>query len=150
MTFSEVALEYARGVVAGDIPACGYVRQACQRQIDDLEKPPAGYRFDEAKADTICRFVELCPHIKGPAASRGETLRLEPWQAFILTTVFGWVDDDGNRRFRRVYIEVPRGNGKSALSSTIGLFMLAFDGEENAAPLQEIRNRRNGTGNCPA
>ena len=132
MTFSQVALDYAHGVVAGDIPACRYVVQACERQLRDLESPPAGYHFDEAKAETICRFVELTPHIKGPAASRGETMKLEPWQVFILTTVFGWVDKDGNRRFRRVYIEVPRGNGKSSLSSPIGLFMLAFDGEAGA------------------
>lgn len=132
MTFSQIALDYARGVVAGIIPACVHVVQACDRQIKDLDHPPRGYRFVGEKAETICRFVELCPHIKGPAASRGDTIKLEPWQVFILTTVFGWVDHEGNRRFRRVYIEVPRGNGKSALSSTVGLFMLAFDGEAGA------------------
>src|SRR5690606_10416820 len=45
---------------------------------------------------------------------------------------FGWADIEGNRRFRRVYIEVPRGNGKSALSSTIGLYMLTLDGAAGA------------------
>lgn len=132
MTYVENARRYAEGVVAGVTPACAYVRQACQRQLNDLAAPPAGYRFDEARASEICRFTELCPHIKGPLASRGETLKLEGWQVFILTTVFGWVDEDGNRRFRHVYIEVPRGNGKSALSSTVGLFMLALDGEAGA------------------
>jgi len=57
---------------------------------------------------------------------------LEPWQCFILTTVFGWVDDNGNRRFRSVYIEVPRKNGKSALTAGVGLYMLAADGEMGA------------------
>lgn len=132
MTYVENARRYAEGVVAGVTPACAYVRQACQRQLNDLAAPPAGYRFDEVRASEICRFTELCPHIKGPLASRGETLKLEGWQVFILTTVFGWVDEDGNRRFRHVYIEVPRGNGKSALSSTVGLFMLALDGEAGA------------------
>ena len=132
MTYVEKAWAYAEGVVAGVIPACLYVRQACQRQLADLENPPTGYRFDAARASEICRFTELCKHIKGPLASRGETLKLEGWQVFILTTVFGWVDESGNRRFRHVYIEVPRGNGKSALSSTVGLFMLALDGEAGA------------------
>lgn len=132
MNFADVAHEYARGVVAGLIPACRYVVQACQRQLDDLASPPVGYRFDPARAEKICRFVELCPHIKGEKASRGELIKLEPWQVFILSTAFGWVDADGNRRFRRVYIEVPRGNGKSALSAPIGLYMLAFDGEAGA------------------
>ena len=132
MNYVERAWAYAEGVVAGVIPACLYVRQACQRQLDDLAEPPTGYRFDPDRASEICRFTELCKHIKGPLASRGETLKLEGWQVFILTTVFGWVDENGNRRFRHVYIEVPRGNGKSALSSTVGLFMLALDGEAGA------------------
>lgn len=132
MSFVERARRYAEGVVAGVIPACRFTVQACQRQIDDLASPPAGYEFDEEKAARICAFVELCPHIKGVLASRGELLKLEDWQVFILTTTFGWVDEKGNRRFRRVYVEVPRGNGKSALSSTIGLYMLALDGEAGA------------------
>jgi len=126
------AARYAKAVVAGTIPACKYVRQACQRQLDDLASPPSGYVFDEEKASRVCQFIELTPHIKGPLASRGENIRLEDWQVFALTTVFGWVDEDGNRRFRRVYIEVPRGNGKSALSSPVGLYALALDGEAGA------------------
>ena len=132
MTFADSAHAYAEAVVAGEIPACKFVKQACQRQLDDLASPPSGYFFDAEKAARVCKFVELTPHIKGPLASRGENIRLEPWQIFILCTVFGWVDADGNRRFRRVYIEVPRGNGKSALSSPIGLFCLALDGEAGA------------------
>jgi len=128
----ETARRYAEQVVAGEIPACRYVVQACQRQVNDLASPPEGYRFDEAKAERVCKFVELCPHVKGELARRGETIKLEPWQAFILTTTFGWVDIKGNRRFRSVYIEVPRGNGKSALSSPLGLYMLAADGEEGS------------------
>jgi len=118
--------------VDGSIPACKYTTQACQRQLEDLASPPSGYQFNEEKAERVCQFVELCPHVKGPLASRGETIRLEDWQAFILTTAFGWVDDSGNRRFRRVYAEVPRGNGKSALSSPLGLYALALDGEEGS------------------
>lgn len=132
MTYTEIATRYAEGVVSGIIPACKFVRQACQRQLDDLTNPPTGFHFSEEHANRICQFVELCPHIKGPLAREGKSLKLEPWQIFILVTVFGWVDGRGSRRFRRVYIEVPRGNGKSALSSTIGLYMLALDGEQGA------------------
>ena len=132
MTFAERAERYAQDVVSGKIPACKFVRQACQRQLDDLASPPSGYFFDAEKAARVCQFIELTPHIKGPLASRGENIKLEPWQIFALTTVFGWVDKEGHRRFRRVYIEVPRGNGKSALSSPVGLYMLALDGEAGA------------------
>lgn len=132
MSHAEIAHEYARAVVSGQIPACKLVVQACQRQLDDLESPPHGYHFDEARAGRVCKFVELCPHIKGALARQEKLLTLEPWQVFILSTVFGWVDDNGNRRFRRAYTEVPRGNGKSSLSSPLGLYALALDSEAGA------------------
>jgi phage terminase large subunit-like protein len=132
VSYVDRARSYCEGVLSGEIPACKYVAQACQRQVDDLAQSPSGYEFDEEKAARICAFVESFHHIKGPHASRGEKIRLEDWQIFILTTVFGWVDESGNRRFRRAYTEVPRGNGKSALSSPIGLYMLGFDGEAGA------------------
>jgi phage terminase large subunit-like protein len=131
--YVEKANEYIEGVLSGAIPACKWVRLACQRQRDDLARladDPIFY-FDVAKASHACRFIERLPHIKGPAALRRELLRLEPWQCFILTTVFGWRRrDTGGRRFRRVYVEVPRGNGKSILSSCIALYGLCADGEE--------------------
>jgi phage terminase large subunit-like protein len=132
LTFVERAARYAEAVISGEIPACRYVKQACQRQLDDLANPPTGYTFDEDKATRVCKFVELCPHIKGELAKNGELIKLADWQIFILTTVFGWVNGKGHRRFRRVYTEVPRGNGKSTFTSPIGLFMLALDEEQGA------------------
>lgn len=141
--YAAVALRYAQSVVAGDVPACQWVRQACQRQINDLQRfkgRNAPYRFNPVltdstgrkyrPADNLCAFIELLPHIKGPLA--GMPIVLEPWQVFVLTTAFGWVKKDGKRRFRRVYIEVPRGNAKSTLSSAVGLYMLTADGEGGA------------------
>ncbi len=131
--FCAIAQRYAKDVVAGKIPAGRFVKAACKRQIEDIKRWKAkgsAYRFDTARANKVCRFIELLPHIKGPKA--GEPIILEPWQVFILTTVFGWVKADGTRRFRRVYIEVPRGNGKSALSSGVGLYMLCADNEGGA------------------
>lgn len=132
MNYCARALAYAKAVISGDIPACRYVKQACQRQLDDLAKPPTGFHFDEEKATRVCRFVELCPHIKGELAKANELIKLADWQIFILTTVFGWVNEKGHRRFRRVYTEIPRGNGKSTFTSPIGLYMLAIDGEQGA------------------
>ncbi|WP_232440560.1 terminase large subunit [Burkholderia ubonensis] len=141
--YASIARRYAESVTAGEVPACRWVVKACQRQLDDLvrfrgRKSP--YRFNPAltdrsgrqyrPADNLCAFIERLPHVKGPLA--GEPITLEPWQVFILTTVFGWVQADGRRRFRRSYIEVPRGNAKSTLSSAVGLYMLAADSEGGA------------------
>ena len=131
--FCAIALEYAQKVVAKKIPASKFVIAACKRQLADLKRwksLAAPYRFDPQKASLICKFIQLLPHIKGPKAE--QRISLEPWQVFLLTTIFGWVKEDGSRRFRRVYIEVPRGNGKSALTSGVALYMLCADGEGGA------------------
>ena len=141
--YASVARQYARAVVAGKMPTCKWVLAACQRQLDDLTRfkgKDSPYRFNPKltdklgrsfyPADNLCAFIERLPHVKGPLA--GEMIKLEPWQVFILTTVFGWVKADGKRRFRRSYIEVPRGNAKSTLSSALALYMLAADREGGA------------------
>lgn len=132
----KTALGYARDVVKGTTPACGWVRKACQRQLSDLErweKAGAPYYFDQEAAELVCRFVELMPHVKGEWARKRLTLKLQPWQCFILTTIFGWKKrKDDTRRFREAFILVPRKNGKSALVAPLGLYMLTRDGEEGA------------------
>jgi phage terminase large subunit-like protein len=131
--YCAIALRYANQVVNGKIPAGRFVKAACARQLNDLKRwksTKAPFRFDPVRASNVCRFIELLPHIKGHKA--GAPIVLEPWQVFFLTTVFGWIKPDGLRRFRRSYVEVPRGNGKSALSSGVGLYMLAADGEGGA------------------
>ena len=130
-SYATIARQYAEAVVEGDVSACRWVRMACQRQLNDLVKfkgKSSLLRFNPklldrsgkafAPADNLCAFIERLPHVKGPLA--GQTIHLEPWQVFILSTVFGWVKTDGKRRFRRAYIEVPRGNAKSTLSSALG------------------------------
>jgi phage terminase large subunit-like protein len=127
------ATRYAEQVVAGKITACKWVKLACQRQLDDLARTDWQFKFDKKKANRICAFVEGLPHIKGEWAKRRERLVLQPWQCFIYTTVFGWVDKDtGLRRFRIAYNEMGRKNGKSAMSSPVGLYMAFADGEQGA------------------
>ena len=125
------ALKYAREVLSGHVPACKWVRLACQRHIDDLARTDWPYTFDPAKANKVCAFIQNLPHIKGEWGT--VTIKLEPWQKFILSVVFGWVGKaSGLRRFRTGYVEVPRKNAKSTLSTGIALYMLTEDGEAGA------------------
>jgi len=128
------SLKYAQEVVSGVIPACKWVKLACQRQLDDLAKVKDvswPFRFDKHKGEKVCQFIEQLPHIKGKWA--GTDIELSVWQSFILTTLFGWVrKSDGLRRFREAYIEVPRKNAKSTIAAGIGLYMLTEDGEPGA------------------
>lgn len=109
---------------------------ACQRQLDDLARPlnaSWSFVFDVDRAERPCEFLELLPHIKGKWARERRPIELEPWQCFVITTVFGWVDaSTGLRRFREGYVEVPRKNAKSTLSSGLALYMLTADGEQGA------------------
>lgn len=128
-----IAKEYMRGVLDGSVPACSFVKQAVQRQLNDLRRwgPEGGdYYFDEKEASRPCWFIENLTHTKGELA--GRAIHLEPWQCFLLTTLFGWKAKAGNRRFRSAYVEVSRGNGKSTLLSGIGLFCLCADHEPGA------------------
>ena len=131
-----IAGQYVAAVLSGQRPAAKWERLACQRQADDLQQLEGEdwpWVFDAARASRPCEFIELLPHIKGKWAREGRLITLEPWQCFILTTVFGWVHrDTGLRRFREAYIEVPRKNAKSTLSSGVALYMLAADGEHGA------------------
>ena len=128
-----IAKEYMSGVLDGSVPACSFVKQAVQRQLNDLRRWGAeggDYYFDEKEASRPCWFIENLTHTKGELA--GRAIHLEPWQCFLLTTLFGWKAKAGNRRFRSAYVEVGRGNGKSTLLSGIGLFCLCADHEPGA------------------
>lgn len=132
----DLADAYAYDVLSGRLPNCQWIKLACSRYLSDRKReasPEWEYRFDHAKAERVCRFLELFPHSKGDWANKREPFRLESWQCFILCNVFGWVSkSDGLRRFRYSMVVVPRKNGKSALSAPVGLFMFASDGEYGA------------------
>lgn len=124
--FVRIAHEYATDVVAGRVIACLYVRQACQRFLNDEKR--GDLVMKHKKVTAICMFIERLRHIKGKWA--GKCISLEPWQIFILANVFGWYyAGTKTRRFRNTYFEVPRKNAKSTLTSGVGLFGLGLDGE---------------------
>lgn len=127
-----IADGYIDDVLGGRIPACKWVRLACERQRGDLARADWQWRFDESRAAHVARFIELLPHVKGEWARGRGTIVLAPWQCFVLTTVFGWVDEAGRRRFKKCYTEIPRKNAKSTLSSGVGLYLLTADDEPGA------------------
>jgi len=130
------ANKYARDVVSGRIDACKEVKQACKRHLDDLKKSETRafkYKFCRDTAEQVCEFVQLLPHTKGKWARERERIKLEPWQKFIFSCVFGWVHKKtGYRRFTEAYCEIPRKNGKSVIAAGVGLYMLCADGEFGA------------------
>ena len=134
VNYADVATQYAKDVVSGKINACLHVRNACQRHLDNIEaskQPDYPYYWNEQAANKICKFASMMVHIKGKWA--GKKIVLEPWQCFLLGVPFGWLRKKDNlRRFREIYAEIPRKNGKSIMGAIIGLYMFTADGEHGA------------------
>ena len=119
---------YAEQILNGEILTCELVQLAVKRYFSDIDNVlERGWYFDRKAAARAIKFIESLKHTKGEWA--GQRFKLEPWQQFVVWNIFGWKLADGTRRFRYVYIEIARKNGKTALSAGIGLYMLFADGE---------------------
>lgn len=122
---------YIRAVKTGKRVAGKLEQLAVARYERDLKRrSETGFTFDRAAALRACEFFPLLKHYKGRWA--GKPIELEGWQLFILWNVFGWKRADGTRRFRTVYQEVARKQGKTTVSAGVGLYLAFFDGEPGA------------------
>ena len=119
--------KYISDVQSGAVPVCEHVRNAVDRYVADRA---AGWGFSDTYALHAIEFIEQLEHSTGEYA--GKPFELEPWQAFIIWNLFGFLNEDGSRRFTRAYVEVPRKNGKSTFSSAIMLYGLIADDESAA------------------
>jgi phage terminase large subunit-like protein len=135
-----MARRYAEMVAGGELLSCRPVRRACERylrMLDRAAKGKAKYFFSIEWAVDACDFIEKLPLSKGGRA--GQLLILQPWQCFALCAIFGFRRDDpefpasrGSRLVRDVYLEVPRGSGKSELLAAISLYCFCCEGEEGS------------------
>jgi phage terminase large subunit-like protein len=126
MTPTESAIQYARGVISGEVLAGQYVKLTCQRFLNDLNNEDWRYHYRHDLADHAVDFMEKLRHMRGPMS--GKRFKLEPWQRFIECNLFGFVDKEtGFRRFRTVYEEIPRKNGKSIRVAARGMYMFCVE-----------------------
>lgn len=124
--------EYPLAVVSGEIPAGPHVRNACRRHLNDLEVAgERGLYFDREAADKKIAFFEEVLRLS-EGQFEGRPFILHPSQAFKIGSLFGWKQADGERRFRRAYIEEGKGNGKSPMAGGIALIGLCADQEAGA------------------
>jgi phage terminase large subunit-like protein len=101
----------------------------------------APYRYDRDAAErAVDFFAAYLIHVDGEWAGRPFTLA--DWQAEqIIRPLFGWKRPDGTRRYRTVYIFVPRKNGKSALAACIALYLTFCDHEPGAQVVSAAADR---------
>jgi len=82
-----------------------------------------GETFDYAEGRRCIEFFHTrLTHTEGPLALK--PLGLERWQQALLFAAFGWRRADGTRRYREVFLFVPRKNGKSTLAAGLVLYRL--------------------------
>src|SRR5262245_49926581 len=71
--YGAIAAGYATDVLGDRIPACGWVRLACERQERDRLRadvdPAWPYTWSEAHAVEACHFLEQLPHVEGQWAT---------------------------------------------------------------------------------
>ena len=132
MIMLDSVTNYANNVLNDKIIAGRYVKLACQRHIDDLkrqENDDFPYIFNLDEANRIIHFAENLILDEGEEKT---SLFLYDFQKFILGSLMGWVHKDtGYRRFRELYMQVGRQNGKSVLQGILATYLSGFDGYRN-------------------
>jgi phage terminase large subunit-like protein len=123
---------YAESVLSGGEVAGPLVRAACRRHMDDMARcGERGFHWDDEAAMRVFRFFEERLKLS-EGQFEGIPFLLHPSQAFKLGSIYGWIRNDGSRRYRTVYIEEGKGNGKSPFAGGVGLFGMIADREAGA------------------
>ena len=122
-------IKYNDAIQSGKIVACGKVKKIYKQLAKDCKRKK-GFHFDIDRASRVIYFVEtFCRQSKG---DMGKPIKLELFQKAALQAIFGFVDDEGRRKYNEVLWIMARKNGKSCLLSAIGLYMMLGDKEGGA------------------
>ena len=131
---------YWNDIECGKAMVSNKVRKVYARLIDDIRQPTGKWIYDNRLATRPVDFIEtLCKHSKGEWM--GKPIELELFQKAFISALFGFVDENGVRRFKETFFLVARKNGKSTLLSGIMLYMLIADGEGGAQVVSAATKR---------
>ena len=120
-------LEYWEKIENGEETVSNKIYRTYKKLVNDI-KNPGEYFYSPKRGNHILEFAEnYCRHSKGKFG--GKPVRLELWEKAHLAAIFGFVDIEGNRKYRESILIVGKKNGKSLLASIVGLYMLVADGE---------------------
>lgn len=123
MALADPVLQYAEGVLSGDIPVCRRVIQACERFMKWGEREDMYFDLEEA----LGRFEFFTDYL---VLENGEPFELSLWEKFVVGNIYGWkwVESD-LRVVTEAHVWIPRKNGKSTLGAGIALCSFVLDGE---------------------
>lgn len=119
--------EYWTAIQNGEEVVSQKVEKTYRKLVYDLDHPDEFF-YSNKRANHIIEFAEnYCRHSKGKFG--GKRVVLELWEKALLTSIFGFIDIEGNRKYREAILIVGKKNGKSLLASVVGLYMQIADGE---------------------
>ena len=122
-------IKYNDAIQSGKIVAGEKIKKVYKQLAKDCKRKK-GFHFDMKQASRVIYFVEtFCRQSKG---DMGKPIKLELFQKAALQAIFGFVDDEGRRKYNEVLWIMARKNGKSCLLSAIGLYMMLGDKEGGA------------------
>lgn len=120
-------LRYWDEIQSGRILVCKKIYKTYKKIVHDIHNP-GRWHYDDRRAKHALYFIEeYCRHSQGEMG--GKKIVLELWQKAMISTIFGFVDNDGYRKYRRAIWIVGKKNGKSLIASAVGLYMQIADGE---------------------
>ena len=123
LPITATAQEYIDAVISGEQTVGPWIKKAINRHIRDLQR--TDILFDPAAGQYV---IDFCERFCIPSA-QDTPIQLMPWEKAMIYIVYGWKRLDGSRRFRRIYCEVAKKNGKTGLCAALALFHLLADGE---------------------
>jgi phage terminase large subunit-like protein len=121
--------QFIKEISEGKVPACKWTKLAVKRHQSDMEDKDSPWYFDTKEADRYIQFIQLFRLVEGTLA--GANIPLQPFQAFIVASLFGWKHrKTKHRRYTDSYIQVPKKNAKSTLVAAIisAMFFLEKEG----------------------
>ena len=138
MQVDDKYLDYPKKVVNGEIIACTYVKLACQRYLDWMDREDIEFRPD--KVDRVINFCSKLKHFTG--RFNNKPFILEPFQKWMVCNIYGFYYKGTEERvIKNVWVELARKNGKSMWAAAMALYALIGDGEANAE-VEFIANSR--------
>ena len=128
-------LEYYERIKSGDEVVSRKIARVYRKLAEDIGGSVGAdgtvYHYSHSRANHILEFAEnYCRHSKGKLG--GQLVVLELWEKAMLAAMFGFIDDEGRRRYREVILIVAKKNGKSLIGSIVGLYLQVGDGEPGA------------------
>ena len=144
--------EYYKWIIDNPGKVCNKIKTIYKRLVEDIKTEKEisftkegktethKYHFDKEKAQRPIEFIEkYCKQSKGKW--NGKQLKLQLFQKAMLEATFGFVDENGFRKYKKVIFFVARKNGKSVLDSAIANYMLVAD-KEGGAEIYSVATKK--------